>query len=88
MSVISYWVPVSFFFISQYSASTQQKCVWLYVSGFKNEVSLCVFVVRNTTHVHPGPPLCPSGFLVFINLYAVKYGAIALQEIFDSIQPK
>lgn len=29
-----------------------------------------------------------TGFLVFINLYCVKYGAIALQEIFDSIQPK
>lgn len=29
-----------------------------------------------------------TGFLVFINLYSVKYGAIALQEIFDSIQPK
>lgn len=25
---------------------------------------------------------------MFINLYCVKYGAIALQEIFDSIQPK
>uniref|UniRef100_A0A8C1MIP3 Exportin-2 n=1 Tax=Cyprinus carpio TaxID=7962 RepID=A0A8C1MIP3_CYPCA len=29
-----------------------------------------------------------KSFLVFINLYCVKYGAIALQEIFDSIQPK
>uniref|UniRef100_A0AAY4E4X6 Exportin-2 n=1 Tax=Denticeps clupeoides TaxID=299321 RepID=A0AAY4E4X6_9TELE len=29
-----------------------------------------------------------KSFLVFINLYSVKYGAIALQEIFDSIQPK
>ncbi|XP_041060624.1 exportin-2 [Carcharodon carcharias] len=29
-----------------------------------------------------------KSFLVFVNLYAVKYGAIALQEIFDSIQPK
>lgn len=29
-----------------------------------------------------------AGFLVFINLYSVKYGAIALQEIFDDIQPK
>uniref|UniRef100_A0A7N8X746 Exportin-2 n=1 Tax=Mastacembelus armatus TaxID=205130 RepID=A0A7N8X746_9TELE len=29
-----------------------------------------------------------KGFLVFVNLYCVKYGAIALQEIFDSIQPK
>lgn len=29
-----------------------------------------------------------AGFLVFINLYCIKYGAIALQEIFDSIQPK
>lgn len=28
------------------------------------------------------------GFLVFINLYCIKYGALALQEIFDSIQPK
>lgn len=31
---------------------------------------------------------CFPGFLVFVNLYCVKYGAIALQEIFDSIQPK
>uniref|UniRef100_A0A3Q0SLW7 Exportin-2 n=1 Tax=Amphilophus citrinellus TaxID=61819 RepID=A0A3Q0SLW7_AMPCI len=29
-----------------------------------------------------------KSFLVFVNLYCVKYGAIALQEIFDSIQPK
>uniref|UniRef100_A0A672IUK4 Exportin-2 n=1 Tax=Salarias fasciatus TaxID=181472 RepID=A0A672IUK4_SALFA len=29
-----------------------------------------------------------KSFLVFISLYCVKYGAIALQEIFDSIQPK
>uniref|UniRef100_A0A4W3IGC0 Exportin-2 n=1 Tax=Callorhinchus milii TaxID=7868 RepID=A0A4W3IGC0_CALMI len=29
-----------------------------------------------------------KSFLVFVNLYGVKYGAIALQEIFDSIQPK
>uniref|UniRef100_A0A671U2Y1 Exportin-2 n=1 Tax=Sparus aurata TaxID=8175 RepID=A0A671U2Y1_SPAAU len=29
-----------------------------------------------------------KSFLVFVNLYSVKYGAIALQEIFDSIQPK
>uniref|UniRef100_A0A671NVY1 Exportin-2 n=1 Tax=Sinocyclocheilus anshuiensis TaxID=1608454 RepID=A0A671NVY1_9TELE len=29
-----------------------------------------------------------KSFLVFINLYCVKYGAIALQEIFDGIQPK
>uniref|UniRef100_A0A8C8GAA6 Exportin-2 n=1 Tax=Oncorhynchus tshawytscha TaxID=74940 RepID=A0A8C8GAA6_ONCTS len=29
-----------------------------------------------------------KSFMVFINLYGVKYGAIALQEIFDSIQPK
>uniref|UniRef100_A0A667XJX5 Exportin-2 n=1 Tax=Myripristis murdjan TaxID=586833 RepID=A0A667XJX5_9TELE len=29
-----------------------------------------------------------KSFLVFINLYCVKYGAIALQEIFDTIQPK
>lgn len=29
-----------------------------------------------------------TGFLVFINLYCVRYGALALQEIFDSIQPK
>ncbi|AWP02869.1 Exportin-2 isoform 3 [Scophthalmus maximus] len=29
-----------------------------------------------------------KSFLVFINLYSVRYGAIALQEIFDSIQPK
>lgn len=29
-----------------------------------------------------------TGFLVFINLFSVKYGAIALQEVFDSIQPK
>ncbi|OXB61025.1 hypothetical protein ASZ78_015022, partial [Callipepla squamata] len=29
-----------------------------------------------------------KSFLVFINLYCVKYGALALQEIFDSIQPK
>lgn len=29
-----------------------------------------------------------TGFLVFINLYSVKYGAIALQEVFDDIQPK
>lgn len=29
-----------------------------------------------------------TGFLVFVNLYCVKYGAIALQEIFDDIQPK
>ncbi|KAF3856376.1 hypothetical protein F7725_017099 [Dissostichus mawsoni] len=29
-----------------------------------------------------------KSFLVFINLYCVKYGAIALQEMFDSIQPK
>uniref|UniRef100_A0A8C5AWA8 Exportin-2 n=1 Tax=Gadus morhua TaxID=8049 RepID=A0A8C5AWA8_GADMO len=29
-----------------------------------------------------------KSFLVFINLFGVKYGAIALQEIFDSIQPK
>uniref|UniRef100_A0A8C9SDI2 Exportin-2 n=1 Tax=Scleropages formosus TaxID=113540 RepID=A0A8C9SDI2_SCLFO len=29
-----------------------------------------------------------KSFLVFINLYCVKYGAIALQEIFDDIQPK
>uniref|UniRef100_A0A3Q3JW21 Exportin-2 n=1 Tax=Monopterus albus TaxID=43700 RepID=A0A3Q3JW21_MONAL len=29
-----------------------------------------------------------KSFLVFINLYCVKYGAIALHEIFDSIQPK
>lgn len=29
-----------------------------------------------------------AGFLVFVNLYCVKYGAIALQEIFDDIQPK
>uniref|UniRef100_A0A3B3QS44 Exportin-2 n=1 Tax=Paramormyrops kingsleyae TaxID=1676925 RepID=A0A3B3QS44_9TELE len=29
-----------------------------------------------------------KSFLVFINLYCVKYGAIALQEIFDNIQPK
>uniref|UniRef100_A0A8C3LEM7 Exportin-2 n=1 Tax=Chrysolophus pictus TaxID=9089 RepID=A0A8C3LEM7_CHRPC len=28
-----------------------------------------------------------KSFLVFINLYCVKYGALALQEIFDSIQP-
>lgn len=29
-----------------------------------------------------------TGFLVFINLYCVRYGTLALQEIFDSIQPK
>nr|XP_009932115.1 PREDICTED: exportin-2 isoform X2 [Opisthocomus hoazin] len=29
-----------------------------------------------------------KSFLVFINLYCIKYGALALQEIFDSIQPK
>uniref|UniRef100_W5LAP3 Exportin-2 n=1 Tax=Astyanax mexicanus TaxID=7994 RepID=W5LAP3_ASTMX len=29
-----------------------------------------------------------KSFMVFINLYCVKYGAIALQEIFDDIQPK
>ncbi|MEE6522494.1 hypothetical protein FKM82_021061 [Ascaphus truei] len=29
-----------------------------------------------------------KSFLVFLNLYCIKYGAIALQEIFDSIQPK
>uniref|UniRef100_A0A4W5QZE5 Exportin-2 n=1 Tax=Hucho hucho TaxID=62062 RepID=A0A4W5QZE5_9TELE len=29
-----------------------------------------------------------KSFMVFINLYGIKYGAIALQEIFDSIQPK
>uniref|UniRef100_A0A3Q3XSD6 Importin N-terminal domain-containing protein n=1 Tax=Mola mola TaxID=94237 RepID=A0A3Q3XSD6_MOLML len=29
-----------------------------------------------------------KSFLVFVNLYCVKYGAIALQEIFDTIQPK
>ncbi|KAF4798341.1 hypothetical protein TURU_065107 [Turdus rufiventris] len=29
-----------------------------------------------------------KSFLVFINLYCVRYGALALQEIFDSIQPK
>ncbi|TWW62129.1 Exportin-2 [Takifugu flavidus] len=29
-----------------------------------------------------------KSFLVFVNLYCVKYGAIALQEIFDDIQPK
>lgn len=29
-----------------------------------------------------------KSFLVFINLYCVKYGAIALQEMFDDIQPK
>ncbi|XP_010174598.1 exportin-2 isoform X2 [Antrostomus carolinensis] len=29
-----------------------------------------------------------KSFLVFINLYCVKYGALALQEVFDSIQPK
>ncbi|XP_043944905.1 exportin-2 [Protopterus annectens] len=29
-----------------------------------------------------------KSFLVFINLFCVKYGAIALQEMFDSIQPK
>ncbi|MGH0145719.1 UNVERIFIED_CONTAM: hypothetical protein FKN15_024670 [Acipenser sinensis] len=29
-----------------------------------------------------------KSFLVFINLHTVKYGAIATQEIFDSIQPK
>jgi len=28
------------------------------------------------------------GFLVFINLFCVKYGAIALQELIDSIQPR
>uniref|UniRef100_A0A3P9LYL6 Exportin-2 n=1 Tax=Oryzias latipes TaxID=8090 RepID=A0A3P9LYL6_ORYLA len=34
------------------------------------------------------PSSSKVSFLVFINLYCVKYGAIALQEIFDSIQPK
>uniref|UniRef100_A0A2K6GNA9 Exportin-2 n=1 Tax=Propithecus coquereli TaxID=379532 RepID=A0A2K6GNA9_PROCO len=29
-----------------------------------------------------------KSFLVFINLYCIKYGALALQEIFDGIQPK
>lgn len=29
-----------------------------------------------------------KSFLVFLNLYCVKYGAIALQEMVDSIQPK
>uniref|UniRef100_A0A7M4FWH4 Exportin-2 n=1 Tax=Crocodylus porosus TaxID=8502 RepID=A0A7M4FWH4_CROPO len=29
-----------------------------------------------------------KSFLVFVNLYCIKYGALALQEIFDSIQPK
>uniref|UniRef100_A0A3Q2FGW3 Exportin-2 n=1 Tax=Cyprinodon variegatus TaxID=28743 RepID=A0A3Q2FGW3_CYPVA len=29
-----------------------------------------------------------KSFLVFVNLYCAKYGAIALQEIFDSIQTK
>uniref|UniRef100_A0A8C2DYI6 Exportin-2 n=1 Tax=Cyprinus carpio TaxID=7962 RepID=A0A8C2DYI6_CYPCA len=29
-----------------------------------------------------------KSFMVFINIYCVKYGAIALQEIFDDIQPK
>ncbi|XP_071966632.1 exportin-2 [Engystomops pustulosus] len=29
-----------------------------------------------------------KSFLVFLNLYCVKYGAIGLQEIVDSIQPK
>lgn len=33
-------------------------------------------------------PVVSAGFLVFVNLYCVKYGAIALQEIFDDIQPK
>uniref|UniRef100_H0W8W7 Exportin-2 n=1 Tax=Cavia porcellus TaxID=10141 RepID=H0W8W7_CAVPO len=29
-----------------------------------------------------------KSFLVFINLYCINYGALALQEIFDGIQPK
>ncbi|XP_012879767.1 PREDICTED: exportin-2 [Dipodomys ordii] len=29
-----------------------------------------------------------KSFLVFINLYCIRYGALALQEIFDGIQPK
>ncbi|KAM5246124.1 exportin-2 isoform 2-T2 [Ctenodactylus gundi] len=29
-----------------------------------------------------------KSFLVFINLYCIKYGALALQEILDGIQPK
>uniref|UniRef100_A0A8C5MWL8 Exportin-2 n=1 Tax=Leptobrachium leishanense TaxID=445787 RepID=A0A8C5MWL8_9ANUR len=29
-----------------------------------------------------------KSFLVFLNLYCVRFGAIALQEMFDSIQPK
>ncbi|XP_032826379.1 exportin-2 [Petromyzon marinus] len=29
-----------------------------------------------------------KGFLVFINLFCIKYGPIALQELVDSIQPK
>uniref|UniRef100_A0A6I8SJM6 Exportin-2 n=1 Tax=Xenopus tropicalis TaxID=8364 RepID=A0A6I8SJM6_XENTR len=29
-----------------------------------------------------------KSFLVFLNLFCIKFGAIALQEMFDSIQPK
>ncbi|KAF3817378.1 hypothetical protein GH733_012669 [Mirounga leonina] len=44
-------------------------------------------LIASKANDHQGFYLLNS-FLVFINLYCIKYGALALQEIFDGIQPK